>query len=220
MAKANWLERAIDFTSLGAGVAAVVVAGVVLFRIADPDVSSRGSRAVSDWRRYANVGHRLGPETAAVTIIEFGDYQCPYCRESEVHLKAIRQKHGSDVSLVYRHFPLSGHGSAYPAAKAAECAGHQDRFWEFHELLYSTDRWIEDTSEVRLTGMAEQAGVVSVEEFTRCLAGSEIDALVDADVAAARGLGVRGTPTFLVNGDLHVGVLDSLRFDVLFEKLR
>lgn len=128
MAKANWLERAMDFASLGAGLAAVVVAGVVLFRMVGPDVSSRESQEVSGWQRYADVGNRLGPETAAVTIIEFGDYQCPYCRESEAHLRAILRKHENDVSLVYRHFPLPGHGSAYPAARAAECAGKQDRF--------------------------------------------------------------------------------------------
>jgi len=220
MAKANWLERAMDFASLGAGLAAVVVAGVVLFRMVGPDVSSRESQEVSGWQRYADVGNRLGPETAAVTIIEFGDYQCPYCRESEAHLRAILRKHENDVSLVYRHFPLPGHGSAYPAARAAECAGKQDRFWEFHELLYSTNGWIEDTSEAGLAGLAEQARVVSIEDFARCLAGSEIDALVNADLAAGRGLGIRGTPTFLVNGSLHVGVLDSLRFEVWLEELR
>ena len=213
---ANWLERMTDVTSLGAGLAAVVVAGVVLFRTTGADLSPQ---EVSGWQRYANGGHRLGPETAAVTIIEFGDYQCPYCRESEAHLKAIRRKHGNDVSLVYRHFPLPGHGAAYPAARAAECAGQQGRFWEFHELLYSTDGWIEDTSEAGLVGLAEQARVVSVEEFARCLAGREIDQLVNADVATGRGLGIRGTPTFFVNGELHIGVLDSLRFERLFEEL-
>lgn len=219
MAKANWLERAMDFTSLGAGLAAVVVAGVVLFRLTGPDVSAQGSQGVSDWQRYANVGHRLGPETAAVTIIEFGDYQCPYCRESEAHLRAIRSKYGNDVSLVYRHFPLPGHGAAYPAARAAECAGQQDRFWEIHELLYATNSWIEDISEAGLAGLAEQAGVMNVEEFADCLADREIDELVNADVAAGRTLGIQETPTFLVNGELHVGVLDSLRFEVLFEEL-
>lgn len=219
MAKANWMERAIDFTSLGAGLAAVVVAGVVLFRLTDPDDSSQGSQGVSGWQQYADAGHRLGLETAAVTIVEFGDYQCPYCRESEAHLRAILSKYENDVSLVYRHFPLPGHGAAYPAARAAECAGQQDRFWELHELFYSTHNWIEDTSEAGMAGLAERAGVVSVEEFADCLAGGDIDELVDADVAAGRGLGIRGTPTFLVNGELHVDVLDSLRFEVLFEEL-
>ena len=219
MAKAHWLERMTDVATLGAGLAAVVVAGVVLFRTTGPDPSSGESQEVSGWQRYANVGHRSGPETAAVTIIEFGDYQCPYCRASEAHLRAIQRKHGNDVSLVYRHFPLSGHGPAYSAARAAECAGRQDRFWEFHELLYSTDSWTADTSEAGLAELAEQAGVMSVDEFGRCLAGREIDELVNADIEAGRELGIRGTPTFLLNGELHVGVLDSLRFEVLFGAL-
>lgn len=219
MAKTTWLDRVTDVISFGAGLAAVVVAGVVLFRTLGPDPSPPGSRELPDWQRYANDGHRLGLETAAVTIIEFGDYQCPYCRESEAHLTAIRRKHGNDVSLVYRHFPLPGHGSAYPAARAAECAGQQDRFWEFHGLLYSTDSWMEDTSEAELAELADQARVASLEEFARCLADREIDDIVNADVAAGQGLGIQATPTFLVNGELHVGVLDSLRFEVLFEEL-
>lgn len=182
MAGGSWLERLTDLTTLGVGLAAVVVAGVVLFRTTGPDLSSEGSQEVSGWQRYADVGHRLGPETAAVTIIEFGDYQCPYCR-------------------------------------AAECAGKQDRFWEFHEMLYSTATWIADTADAGLAGLAERAGVGSVEEFARCLADPEIDNLVNADVAAGRELGIRGTPTFLVNGVLHAGVLDSLRFEVLFAEL-
>ena len=223
MAK-KWLEQATDVASLGAGLAAVVVAGVVLYQAAvDPDLpptNPPGEITVTDWQRYADGGHRLGPETAAVTIIEFGDYQCPFCRASVPHLEAIRSRYGDEVALVYRHFPLPGHSSAFPAARAAECAGQQDRFWEFHELLYSTEGWIGDTSGARLEELAERAGVAGVEEFVNCLDGAKGDDAVDADMAAGRRLGIAGTPTFLVNGELHVGPLDSLRFETWFDELR
>ena len=81
-------------------------------------------------------------------------------------------------------------GAAFPAARAAECAGQQNRFCDFHRLFYSTDRWIEDTSEAQL-----------------------------ADIAAGQGLGIPGTPAFLIKGELHLGVLDSLRFESLVEEL-
>jgi protein-disulfide isomerase len=217
---ARLLEQMTNVASLGAGLAAVVVAAVVLHRTFGPDVSPRGQpQKVSGWQRYAGGGHRLGPETAAVTIIEFGDYECPFCREAEPHLAAIRSRYGDEVALVYRHFPLPLHAAAFPAARAAECAGQQDRFWEFHSLLYSTDSWIKDTSEAGLTALADQADVPSVDEFASCLEGVDADYAVNADLAAGQGLGIQGTPTFLINGELHVGVLDSLRFERLFEEL-
>lgn len=218
---ADWLDRATDITSLGAGLAALVLAGVVVYQAATgPDFrpeSSPGEVTVEDWQRYADGGHRLGPETAAVTIIEFGDYQCPFCRASEPHLQAIRSRYGNDVALVYRHFPLPGHSSAFPAARGAECAGQQDRFWEFHEVLYSTESWIGDTSDSSLAKLAEQAGVVSVDEFASCLQGTHGDNAVGADITVGQRLGIAGTPTFLVNGQLHLGPLDSLRFEALFD---
>lgn len=218
---AKLLERMTNVASLGAGLAAMVVAGVVLYRTFGPDVAPGSQpQEITGWQRYAGGGHRLGPETAAVTIIEFGDYECPFCREAEPHLAAIRSRYGDDVALVYRHFPLPLHAAAFPAARAAECAGHQDRFWEFHDLLYSTDSWIEDTSEAVLTALADQAGVSSVEEFAGCLGGVDADYAVNTDLAAGQRLGIEGTPTFLINGELHVGVLDSLRFERLFEELR
>lgn len=218
---AKLLDRMTDLASLGAGLAALVVAGVVLYRTVASDISPGSPpREISGWQRYAGGGHRLGPETAAVTIIEFGDYQCPYCREAEPHLAAIRSRYENDVALIYRHFPLPGHGSAFPAARGAECAGQQDRFWEFHGLLYSTDSWIEDASEAALAELAAQASVASVSEFMRCLEDNEADYAVNTDVAAAQELGIPGTPAFLINGQLHIGLLDSLRFESLFEELR
>lgn len=218
---ANWLERTADVASVAAGWAAVLIAGVVLYQMtAGLDLSqARPSGEVADWQRYAD-GHRLGPETAAVTIIEFGDYQCPFCRASEPHLKAIRSRYGNDVALVYRHFPLQGHGSAFPAARAAECAGQQNRFWEFHRVLYSTESWMGETSDAHLAELAERADVVSLEDFVSCLGGTEGDYAVNADIMVGRRLGIAGTPTFLVNGQLHVGPLDSLQFEALFEELR
>lgn len=220
----TWLERTTDVAALGAGLAAVVVAGVVVYRTAiDPDlpsVSRPQEFTVPEWQQYADGGHRLGSESAPVTIVEFGDYQCPFCRASEPHLKAIQRSYRNDVALVYRHFPLSKHDFAFPAARAAECAGRQNRFWEFHELLYSTENWFGEASEAGLAELAEQAGMMSAEQFASCLGGSEVDHLVNADIIAGQRLGISGTPSFLVNGRLHVGLLDSLRFAVLFDELR
>ena len=87
-------------------------------------------------------------------------------------------------------------------------------------MLYSTESWIGDTSEAHMTRLADEAGVMDVEEFRSCLGGVEGDDAVNADISAARGLGIVGTPTFLVNGQLHVGPLDSLQFGAIFSELR
>ena len=82
--------------------------------------------------------HVLGPATAPVTLIEYGDYECPYCRAAQPILKQIKEIMGDDLRLAYRHFPLSQiHPHAYQAAEAAEAAGAQGRFWEMHDLLFA-----------------------------------------------------------------------------------
>lgn len=82
-----------------------------------------------DWHPFAAGAYQKGSDQATITIIEFGDYECPYCRAAEPHLRVIPSKYPGDVKLVYRHFPSSTHSRAEPAAVAAECAGDQDAFW-------------------------------------------------------------------------------------------
>lgn len=212
------MERVIDALTVVVGLCAVVVTGVI--------VSSRGGRAVvveptvqvEDWEEYAR-GHRLGPEHATVTIIEFGDYECPFCRQSEEHLQAVLRRYPNDVAVVYRHYPLSGHALAHPAAKAAECAADQDMFWEYHRSLYAEAEW-------RATGMdgflrlATTVGVPNEAEFEQCVRSNAKDSQIAADRLAAAEIGVNATPTFLVNGRRLMGAIDSMRFGEIIEEIR
>lgn len=153
---------------------------------------------------YANTGGRIGPKDASVTIVVFSDYQCPGCLALESHLKPVREKYSDDVAVVIRHFPLEGHVFARPAARGAVCADRQERFAAYHEALFARD---EEAPILRsLLGYAAQAGVPDTAAFRECLGLPDTDIAVENDIRAGRRLGVSGTPTFLVNDEMHVGV--------------
>jgi len=158
-------------------------------------------RPVRDWRSYAS-GSRIGPAGAAVTIVEFSDFQCPYCRTMADRLRALRQAHPDEVTLIYRHFPLSYHPHARSAARASFCADRQGRFEAFHDALFAAQDSLDGTGWQRFAGIA---GVPDAAAFDACLRdGASLEA-VERDVAAGRKLGIAGTPALLVNGVLITG---------------
>lgn len=158
-------------------------------------------RPVPDWRSYAT-GSRIGPADAPVTIIEFSDFQCPYCRVMADRLRALRREHPGEVALVYRHFPLSYHPYASSAARASICADRQGRFEAFHDALFARQDSLDDTIWARL---AETAGIPDRARFDECLGSEEPLAQVERDIAAGTRLGITGTPAILVNGTLITG---------------
>jgi protein-disulfide isomerase len=140
-------------------------------------------------------GASRGPADAPITIIEFSDYQCPFCRKAEPTVKEVLARYGDKVRFVYRHFPLDMHPRARPAAEAAECAGLQNKFWEFHEKVFTTGK-LEDTD---LTAHATEVGL-DMGAYQQCLAEGKTKARVSADFEAGRAAGVTGTPAFFING--------------------
>lgn len=160
-------------------------------------------RSVSDWHAYAQGGHRTGPADSRVTIVMFSDYECPACKAAIPHINALREKDPSEISVVLRHFPIDGHLFAREAAEAAVCADEQGRFTEFDRLLFARTGELGKQSWVQF---AVQAGVPDSATFAECLQDGRAAAAVQADIDAGTRLGVTGTPTLLVNGDLYVGV--------------
>jgi protein-disulfide isomerase len=158
-------------------------------------------RPVRDWRSYAS-GTRIGPAGAAVTIVEFSDFQCPYCRTMADRLRNLREAHPGKVALVYRHFPLSYHPHAHSAARASFCADRQGRFEAFHDALFAAQDSLDGTGWQRFAGIA---GVPDAAGFDACLQGAASLEAVERDVAAGRKLGISGTPAIMVNGVLITG---------------
>jgi protein-disulfide isomerase/rhodanese-related sulfurtransferase len=151
--------------------------------------------------------HTTGPENAPVTIVEFGDFQCPSCGVAEETNRAIRNQYEGRVRFVFRQFPLPAmHAFALPAAKASECAAEQGQFWPMAETLYANQS---DLRPEALTKYAAQAGL-EASRFGHCMAGPAAAARVQRDIADGKALGVRATPTFFVNGRKIEGGLSVL----------
>jgi len=157
---------------------------------------------------------RLGSEKAPVQIIEFADYECPYCQKVNDDLRRLREQFGEQVSFVFKDFPLPSHPLAARAAEAARCAGAQGKFWEFHDALFQNKRL--QTSELKL-----QARTLKLDtaRFDQCLDGGEQIAVVKKDAQEARRLGLEGTPSFFINGHFMSGSIgyEKLRGTVLQE---
>jgi protein-disulfide isomerase len=160
-------------------------------------------------------GPSIGPEDAPVTIIEFSDYQCPYCTRAEAVVKQILERYPNEVRFIYRHFPLDRiHPQARGASEAAACAHEQGKFWEFHRKLFSPEAEYDTES---LAQYASEVGL-DMEAFQLCVDERRYQADIETDVADGRAAGVAGTPAFFVNGIIMKGARPLEDFVSLIEK--
>lgn len=143
----------------------------------------------------------MGLPDAPVTIVEFADFRCGYCKRFlDQTMTPLLEEYGEHVRFVYRDYPILGSDSV-TAALAGECAMQQDKFWEFHDLVYANQG---DLSLDAFTGYAADLGM-DVDAFAACVDADETTAMVQRDYEAGLQLGVSGTPTFFINGRMLVG---------------
>lgn len=141
--------------------------------------------------------HALGPADAPVTVVEYGDYECPYCREALPYVQQVRDTFGDRVRFVFRNFPLQdAHPHAVDAAYVAEYAGEHGQFWPAHDLLYAHQDALGDDLYEQI---AQRLGL-SVDGLSHAFASHRYDARIEADEEGGLRSGVNGTPTFFVNG--------------------
>jgi len=158
--------------------------------------------------------HRQGPDTAAVTLVQYGDYECPYTRRSTWVVQAIQQQFGEQLRFIYRNFPLTEiHPHALHAALAAEAAAAQGKFWEMHDYIFHHQHALEDAD------LAQFAGAVGldVQRYARDMTGKATLVRIEEDVESGERSGVQGTPTFFINGILYRG---SWEHDALLAALQ
>jgi len=165
--------------------------------------------------KVATEGHaELGPKDAPVTIVEFGDFQCPFCKKSEDSIKQVRTKYADKVRLIYMDFPLSFHPNALPAAEAARCAGDQGKFWQFHDALFQAQPNLKPTD---LKAAAAKLGL-DPQKFNNCLDQNKYRNAVGADLAEGESLGVSGTPAFFINGRPLSGAQPASEFEQIIDE--
>lgn len=150
-----------------------------------------------------------------VTIVEFADFQCPACGAAAPYLEETMKKYGSDARLVFRHFPLSQHQNAIPAAKAAEAAGMQGKFWPMYVALYAHQAEWSDLSDPQpvFEQLAKDAGV-NIEKFREDQKNPKIQEKIGRDVQEGNTLGVNSTPTIFINGKKFEGSFTQIESTV------
>jgi protein-disulfide isomerase len=149
--------------------------------------------------------HIQGPDDAPVTLVEYGDYECPHCGRAYSIIKRVQKHFGKRLRFVFRNFPLSElHPHAESAAETAEFAGARGKFWEMHDLLFENQERLSGDLYLRL---AEQLGL-PIEALRKALEEDTYQARVRTDFSSGVRSGVNGTPTFFINGKRHDGPFD------------
>ncbi len=172
---------------------------------ADTETPGRSSAAppeppvpVDDWQRVSRSGHRIGPSDAKLTIVVFSDFECPFCAKFATQvLPTLQQEFPGQVAMLFRQWPLPNHKWAYPAARASECAAAQGKFQQFHDAVFADQKSLGTKSFVTF---AREAKVPIISQFEKCASATTPLKSVEEDIAEARRIGGRGTPTIVMNG--------------------
>jgi predicted DsbA family dithiol-disulfide isomerase/predicted RNA-binding protein with TRAM domain len=151
---------------------------------------------------------------AKVAIVEFSDFQCPFCSRVGPTLTRINQEYPEDVKVVFKHLPLSFHNKAMGAAQAAEAAGKQGKFWEMHDLLFQNQRALSDEKYLEWAGQLS----LDVEKFNKDMASAEVKNQIESDKREASKLGVTGTPGFFINGRFLSGARPFDSFKTIIDE--
>ncbi len=186
----------------------------------------------NDFRLVAGVGTAMMwaeenvPSTRRVFVLEYSDFQCPFCKRVQSTLAKVREKYSSEVQFGYRHFPLPFHKEAHGLAQAVECARDQNKFWELQNLFYRKITNPADNNEV--LDLAKLAGVENLKEFEFCWNNGKYEERVKNDIRDGVDLGIQGTPTFIlgaydsetrtVSGEMFSGAVSEEKFIHVIEK--
>jgi len=193
-------------------IAGALIAGAVIFNKDDAKVEDAKGDTKKAVKEEVQEGEEVvdvsidddaikGDENAKVTIIEFSDYECPFCKKAEPTMKKILKNYEGKVRWVYRDFPMSYHKNAQLAAEASEAAHAQGKYWEYHDLIYENTK---NLKKADLIKYAEQLGL-DVQQFTSDLESGKYTEEVKKDLADGEKAGVDGTPAFFINGRKVVG---------------
>lgn len=197
----NWLILSTLFVQ-------IILIGILIKKISNIEILLYGpTQAIID-RIPDEQGHSLGPNNAAVTVVEFADFQCPYCARAELIIKRLLIQYPDKIRFIYRHFPLTLHPYAIKAAMVSECGDEQGKFWEIHDLLFTKQqRFPQNNSDGDefFFGLADEIGINNI-DFRNCYHTMKFDEVITRDISDGLKYRVSGTPTFFVNRQKVVGV--------------
>jgi len=189
----------------------LLIGGVFLF--SGQEQAAPTDKPIDTALLVGNKRLRKGEETAKVTIVEFADFQCPACAGTQPVLNQLYEEFKGDVSVIFRHFPLPQHKNAILAAKAAEAAGEQGKFFEMADLLYSQqDRWSENSKAKEVfIDLASDLGIDTM-KFENDIDNNDYEKVIQADKSDGLRFGVNSTPTIYLNGQqIYDNTYDNLK---------
>ncbi len=157
-----------------------------------------------------------GSDSAKVKIIEFSDFQCPFCSKAAETVNELKKKYGKKVQIAFRHYPLPNHPDARPASEASMCINEQstDKFWKFHDEVFKNQQKM---SAADLEGYAKAVGA-NMDKFKECVSSKKYAAKVQADMEYGEKVGVRSTPSFFINGQIVAGALPLEAFSEIIDE--
>ncbi len=155
----------------------------------------------------------IGTAAAPITMVEFSEFQCPFCKRAQENLKKLRQQYQGRLHFAFKHLPLEFHPQALPAAKAAQAAHKQGKFWEYSDILWENQNRLGE----KLFVQAARDTGLDMDTFNKDRASQAIERQINADLADAGALGARGTPFFIINGQALSGALPYEEFSAAVE---
>lgn len=155
-----------------------------------------------------------GPDDAKITIVEWSDFQCPFCNRVNPTMKELEKEYGKDLRVAFKHNPLPFHNRAMAAAQAAEAAGNQGKFWEMHDKLFANQRELTDEN---FEKWAKEIGL-DVEKFKKDMADENVKKKIQQQQREGSVLGARGTPAFFINGRFLSGAQPKARFKAVIDE--
>jgi protein-disulfide isomerase len=186
--------------SIGILTMTIMVGGIFLFSRQPTQTAVLSASDTAILTR--NATHAIKAKNTKVTVVEFADFQCPACAAAHPIVKEVLEKYKGKITFIYRHFPLNQHKNARLAARAAEAANNQGKFWEMHDMLYENQKeWSESSSAKEVfTGYAKVLGLNN-EIFEKAINSTDFDDAIQHDYVDGVTLGVNSTPTFFLNGN-------------------
>ncbi|MHB8837728.1 MAG: DsbA family protein [Gemmatimonadaceae bacterium] len=207
-------ERFLNLMTAIAATCTVVVTSIVVYRqvpgqatAPTPAASARATnRFVKDWDKQVAAGRTIGADGAPLTVLYYGDFECPACRAFTNEVNNYSRQRPGDLRVVFRHLPLPYHRFAYPSARAAECAADQESFEAMYQALYSAQ---DSLGLLSFHEIARRASVPDLDRFDRCATDTAKVERIERDVAAARAAHLPGTPGVIIGGMLYADRLPT-----------
>lgn len=196
-------------------ICALIVTFLVLRKEFFTDDRTTNISSIANWEKLITYDGKIDTNNPKIYLMEFFDYECPYCNTLDATLDTIQLKYNDKIKIIRYHFPLSIHPLAYRAAVAAECANMQDYFDKYHKELMRNQYKL---NSINFTEVAKQIGIKDIGKFQKCIDYEETADIIAKNVRIAKEYNITGTPTLIINNKMISGIVDSKAIEKIIKE--